>query len=76
MMRCKHGGVIDGAYQCPDCTAPAWQNSLSAEERLRRWLQWWDSVMQPLGVGASDDSMREWLAEKFITQQPGDVDAR
>ena len=66
-IRCPHGCVIEGAYECPDCTHPVQhQNKLTAEQRLHRWIDWWEAVMQPLGVGADDVHMREFLAERFI----------
>lgn len=75
--RCKHGGVIDGAYECPDCVDPVTQSPLSAAQRLRRWLQWAGAVIQPLGVGALDGDMRQGITLKLSAPpDPGWRDIR
>jgi hypothetical protein len=32
---------------------------MSGDERTARWVRWADSVVQPLGTGASDETLRQ-----------------
>lgn len=59
--RCKHGIPVDAFRKCQDCADPRPLNALSSDERLRRWLDWCDAVMEPSGTGAVDWDMREGM---------------